>query len=82
MSTEELKKAINEILDERDAFDGRTHSDHHHFVEEMIAERKRKEERRERLRQQVVGWGIISTLSAMGYGTYHMFIEFVKKVSH
>jgi len=82
MNVSELKEAINEVLDERDAFDGRTHSDHHRFVEEWIEERKRKEERYERLRQQVIGWGIITVLTGVGYGSYHLFVEFVKKVTH
>ena len=83
MSDEQLlRTVINEILDERDSFSGRTHSDHHRFVEEMIARERRKVERRERLRQQVAGWAIITALTGLGVGVYQMFVDLVKRLSH
>lgn len=81
-SVDALKTAINEILDERDGFNGRTHADHHRFVAELIDERKKSKERRERLRQQVIGWGAITFLSGVGYSFYQVFVELVKKASH
>lgn len=77
-----LREIINETLDERDAFSGRTHSDHHRFVEELIEREKRKQERRERIRQQVIGWGVISALSGFGVLVYNAFVEFIKRASH
>lgn len=77
-----LREIINETLDERDAFSGRTHSDHHRFVEEMIERERRKVERRERLRQQVAGWAIITVLTGIGISVYQLFVDFVKRLSH
>lgn len=81
MTKDEIKQAIIDAFDERDTY-GHAHSDHHRFIEEMIAERQMKRQRLERVRQQVIGWGIITLLSGIGVGTYHLFIEFINKASH
>lgn len=77
-----LKDVINETLDARDAITAHTHSDHHRFVEELIEREHRRMERNERIRQQVIGWGLISAITGAGYGAYHLFVEFVRKVTH
>jgi len=82
MDKDILKEALTEIFDERTVYDNQTHSDHHQFVGQLIEEAKRKRERRERLRQQVTGWGAITFLSGLGIGAYHLFVDFIKKVSH
>lgn len=77
-----LREIINETLDDRDAFSGRTHSDHHRFVEEMIERERRKVERREKVRQQVLGWGAITVITGIGIGAYQLLVDLIKKVSH
>ena len=50
------------------------HIEQHKFIEEWIAEIKIKRERREKIKTQVMGWGIITALGSIGTGVYHSII--------
>lgn len=47
------------------------HLEQHAFIEEWIEEVKLKRERREKIKTQVMGWGIITFLGSIGTGMYH-----------
>ena len=51
--------------------DAQTHSEQHQFISEWIEEVKRKRERHEKIKTQVMGWGIVSVLGSIGTGMYH-----------
>lgn len=47
------------------------HVEHHAFIKEYIEERRIKRERAEKIKTQVMGWGIVSVLGGIGTGFYH-----------
>lgn len=49
------------------------HREHHDFIREYIEERRIKRERVEKIKTQVMGWGIVSLLGGIGTGVYHSF---------
>lgn len=51
-----------------------SHREQHKFIEEWIEEVKIKRERREKIKTQVMGWGIVSVLGSIGTGVYHSII--------
>jgi len=75
---EELKKALEEVLDARAPVDKETHIKHHEFVDILIEERQKKKERNEKIKTQVIGWGILAILSGIGTALYHWFSHFVQ----
>ena len=54
--------------------DAEAHKEQHRFIEEWIEEVKLKRERREKIKTQVMGWGIVSVLGSIGTGVYHSII--------
>lgn len=50
-----------------------THREHHEFIRSYIEERRIKQERAEKIKTQVVGWGIVTLLGSIGTGVYHTF---------
>ena len=54
--------------------DVEAHKEQHRFIEEWIEEIKLKRERREKIKTQVMGWGIVSVLGSIGTGVYHSII--------
>lgn len=47
------------------------HREQHAFLHEWIEEIKRKRERREKIKTQVAGWAIVTSLGAIGTGAYN-----------
>lgn len=54
--------------------DAEAHKEQHRFIEEWIEEVKIKRERCEKIKTQVMGWGIVSVLGSIGTGVYHSII--------
>lgn len=73
MDKSDLIDAINQVLDERQRIEAALHEKHHQFIDELLEDRRIKRERNERIRQQIIGWGIITVLSGIGYGAYQLF---------
>ena len=46
------------------------HREHHDFIKTWIERQKRKDERWDKIKTQVGGWGIIAFLSGVGKGVY------------
>jgi hypothetical protein len=49
------------------------HREHHEFIREWIEERRTKRERAEKIKTQVMGWGLVTLLGSIGTGVYHSF---------
>lgn len=47
------------------------HREHHEFIREWIEDRKRKHERANKIKTQVLGWGAVSILGGIGTSAYH-----------
>lgn len=54
------------------------HRDHHDALTMFIAEQKARVEFKEKIKQQVGGWAIITILSAIGYAVWHWFLFFLE----
>lgn len=54
------------------------HREHHEFIREYIEERRIKRERAEKIKTQVMGWGVVTLLGSIGTGFYHS-IQFLKE---
>jgi len=82
---EALKGAVTEVFEERRGIDADIHAAHHRFINEELEERQRKRERREKIREQVFGWGIITLLSGLIYSIGHFGVylyEALKRGMH
>lgn len=75
---DDVKLAIRDVLNERKGVDEATHSAHHKFVADEIDARARRQEIRDKVRAQVMGWGLISILAAIGAGAYQLLKAGVK----
>lgn len=82
----EIAEVFSAVLEERRGVEADKHANHHRFLEMMIAREAKREERRERVRQQVAGWAVIMAVTgffaAAAYAANHWFEELVKRVSH
>lgn len=75
-SQEDFVRAVVCAIREELTFGGvpeEVHREQHAFLAEWIEEIRVKRERREKIKTQVMGWGIIAALSSIGTGGYHLF---------
>lgn len=54
------------------------HGEHHQIFKTWIERENRKAERREKIKTQVGGWGVITSLTAIGYAAWEGFKALVK----
>lgn len=69
-----IAQIVAETLDERRSISEEAHRSHHAFLDAWIEEIEIKKERREKVKTQVVGWGIITILGGIGTGAYHLYL--------
>lgn len=73
----EMKKALHEVLNERDSLDRATHRTDHEFVAFLRSERQRRDERREKIKTHVYGWAAVAALGSfiagLGAWVQHFF---------
>jgi hypothetical protein len=55
------------------------HRDHHRAVQIWLEDQRRKAEFRDKVKQQIGGWAVISFLTAIGYAAWNGFIWTVTK---
>ena len=67
-----IKEAVLSALREHTAnfLSDPIHTEHHEFLSTWIARVRQREERQEKLKTQVFGWGIITILGAIGTAAY------------
>ena len=73
-STQELADAVATALREQLAnltVPEDMHREHHEFIRTYIEERRIKQERAEKIKTQVLGWGIVALLSGIGTAFYN-----------
>lgn len=75
---EVFKEALREVFDERKSIDEATHSAHHKYIEDELARRCRRTQIRDKVRAQVIGWGLVSILAAIGAGAYQLLKTGIK----
>ena len=64
ISKEDLKEVLDDALKGMGWVEQQTHEEHHDFVKSLIE--KRKQETWEKVKQHVLGWGIVAILGALG----------------
>jgi len=75
LTKDDIESVLHNVLETRSRIDNELHSEHHQFVGMMIAREQRKQERWEKIKTQVFGWGIISILGGIATAVYHAFIK-------
>lgn len=66
-----VKEALAELLDERNRVDSVTHQKHHAYIEIQIEKEEKRKRRCEKIKTQVMGWGIIAILGGIGTAVYN-----------
>lgn len=67
MDSEEMRIVLNEVLNERTRVDEKTHRLHHQWIEQQIECQRRRRAMVDGMVKQVLGWGTIAALVAIGY---------------
>lgn len=75
METEKLKEVLLEVLNENRSVDNKIHERHHRIMDVWIQREERRQERWEKIKVQVYGWGIIGMLGTVGTAVYHFFMK-------
>jgi len=75
MEKSELVEALREVLHENRTIIDEIHQEHHDYIALLLKREQRKEERWEKIKTQVFGWGAISFLSAIGLAVYNFFFK-------
>jgi len=78
MNNDDLKKTLEEVLDARAPVDKETHIKHHDFIDILLEEREKSKALKEKVKTQVIGWGIVAFLSGIGTAVYHWFEHFIQ----
>jgi hypothetical protein len=85
ITTEQVEEVLNRVLDARKRINDERHAKHHNYVEILIDRDRRRQELSDKVRQQVVGWGVIITvtgfLSMVGYSAYHWIAEMTQRAT-
>ena len=68
---EELKRAMQEVLDESRSIEADKHRDHHIWITAKLESEKQSRERWDRIRGSVIGWLIIGVLGGIGMAVWH-----------
>lgn len=66
MDEEALKRVLNDVLEERNRMDAEEHADHHHFINELIKERQRRQAIWDHVRENFLGWALIAFVLGIG----------------
>ena len=70
LSPDEVKSIID-IVNEQSALSSTDHSHHHAFIEAMIQKEERKQETWQKVKVQVLGWGVIAISGFIGTWVYN-----------
>lgn len=74
MEKEDYEKIFYEVIEKYRHLHDEVHSSHHAFIETMIKREERRQERLEKIKTQVGGWGVIIFLGFMGKVVWN-FVE-------
>lgn len=79
-----VKRAVNEVLDERDALDHETHKAHHEAVAKYIEKQVRRDELFEKASNSFVGAAVVSLVGAITWclsGLGKMVIAYFDRIN-
>ena len=85
ITPEQIEEVLTRVLDARKKIDDEQHAEHHQYVAILIARARRRQELKEKVSQQVIGWGVIVTvtgfLGMVGYSAYHWVTEVAQRAT-
>ena len=70
MTEEEMEKVLHKVLDARSRTYAERHEKHHEFLDMLIAEKRVKIARMEKVKTHVIGWGVVTGIGGMGYAIW------------
>jgi len=70
VNEDELKKILHDVLDSRSRAYEERHGKHHEFIDVLIAEKRAKIARMEKVKTHVIGWSIVTGIGGLGYALY------------
>ncbi|NIT13224.1 MAG: hypothetical protein GTN99_02970 [Candidatus Dadabacteria bacterium] len=70
--------AVDVHLKKSMAMDEVHHKHHHEYIEILIEKERKKAALRESIKKQVLGWGVITMLSGIGYFGYKLIEYWVR----
>ena len=74
-----IRTAVRAELDDRGRIDGDLHAAHHRYIENQIKRDSRRAETREKIKQQVIGWGIAAAIVSAGTAIYQHTVATLTK---
>jgi len=75
MDKEDVVAAIHDALESRAKVNNELHTEHHAFIESLIKREERKSQMWQKIKTQVLGWGILGVVGAIGTAVYHTFFN-------
>ena len=76
----EIVEAFKKALEEHEGAYTPEHRSHHDYVSRLIDRDERRDQFRQKVKQQVIGWGVITFLSGVGLAAYQLFELWIKRV--
>jgi len=74
MTPDDVATAVGKELDRRRGQEIE-HKEHHAFVQKMIEREERKQEMWEKIKAQVLGWGVIALVGGIGTAVYNYLFK-------
>ena len=70
MTEDEMEKILHKVLDARSRAYEERHDKHHEFIDVLIAEKRAKVARMEKVKTHVIGWGVVTGIGGIGYAIF------------
>ena len=66
ITKEELETILESAIGKIAVIDKETHEDHHNWIKMQIDKEQRAQERWEKIKVHVLGWGIVALIASLG----------------
>ena len=70
LTRKDITEAVNEVLTARRSIDETSHFEHHNYVGALIERERKRTERNEKIKTQVIGWGVVTAIGGIGYAIW------------
>ncbi len=74
-----LSESIHLVMDDRKKIDDELHAKHHRYLDMVIEKDEKRKELIQNTKKQVVAWGLITTLTGIGYAVYDSLVNVLTK---
>lgn len=81
LSDEDIRAIAIQLI-EYSGMSTEEHREHHEALGLFIEREKRRQDHWDKVNQQVSGWGIVSIISAVGFGAYNLAINFISHIKN